>query len=105
MPSACAMSPLPLSESTKVESKVSRAAASEGDGPEATAAEEYRISCKYEMGNCERRARKVCRGRYEVVNRANSVCANCGLSPDTFGKSNDSAGTPVYQGSLHVRCR
>jgi hypothetical protein len=104
--SACSMAPLPLSSATAV----SHAPVSDDEGTESGAAmgrqpREFRITCKYEMGNCERRARKVCSGPYDVVNRGNSSCADCGLSPSFFTDNADDTGTPVYQGSLHVRCR
>ena len=103
--SACAMAPLPLSHSSKVEAAASQTTASESGEPEAPHPEEYRITCKYEMANCERRARKECSGAYDVLERANASCADCGLSPSDLTSSNDSAGTPVYQGRLRVRCR
>ena len=105
MAPACAMAPVPLSHATQVERQAPGAAAAEGDDPEAPAPEEYRITCKYEMANCERRARKVCSGRYDVLDRGNASCADCGLSPSDLTDSNDDTGTPVYRGTLRVRCR
>jgi hypothetical protein len=104
--SACALAPLPLSRATEVrKAEVDESTASESADAESAAPSEFRITCKYEMGNCERRARKVCSGGYDVLNRSNSSCAHCGWSPADLTSSDDDVGTAVYHGALHVRCR
>jgi len=101
--SACALAPLPLSRATevrKVEADDSTASQSADADAEPSAPSEFRITCKYEMGNCERRARKVCNGAYAVLDRSDGSCAKCGWSLNS-----DDVGSPVFRGSLHVRCR
>jgi hypothetical protein len=85
--SGCGMSPIPAAHAKK-------------DSVETVAGKsEYRIECIYDAINCERKAREVCHGPYEVVTRGDRTCADCGFALE------DGASAPVYRSVLYVRCR
>jgi len=58
----------------------------------------YHIDCHYEMSHCERKARDACHGDYDVLGRGSHVCEDCGYS------LGDAPGSPVWFGTLEVRC-
>jgi hypothetical protein len=78
------MAPFPLASAEKVKAS-----------DESTV---FEIECKYDIGNCQRKADDVCHQRYDIVHQSSLVCGDCGWSID------ESAGSPVWQGTLTVRC-
>jgi hypothetical protein len=75
-----------------------------------------RIECNYHIQNCEREARSLCDGAFQIVSTGDRSCADCGGRDATrarqqrdptslaHGRREEEQSSPVYKGVLYVRC-